>query len=186
MTLSRAGSNIHGTIRGLPEELGMTPAFGPGAGPGPIDHYGFEFYALNTTMELPVDTSSRDLEKAMNGHIVGKAKSFDRVPGLGPALKRDRDHNGKSSQRSAAKKGGCQAAAARGRYRIVRRRRSHAMVPPLFVFSCLQASNAVRIARSQSCKDLLDTSKWLVISQHVRRRGQSRCATPSSSECFRA
>jgi SAM-dependent methyltransferase len=32
--------------------------------------------------ELPMDTSSRDLEKAMNGHIAGKAKWFDSVPGL--------------------------------------------------------------------------------------------------------
>jgi len=77
-----AGFNVPGTLRALPEGLGMEPAFGPGAGPGPIDHYEFEFYALDTKMELPVDTPSRDLEKAMSGHIVGKAKWFDRAPVL--------------------------------------------------------------------------------------------------------
>jgi hypothetical protein len=77
-----AGFNVPGTVRSLPEGLGVAPAFGPGAGPGPIDHYQFEFYALDTKMELPPDTSSRNLAEAMNGHIVGKTTWYDRVPGL--------------------------------------------------------------------------------------------------------
>jgi hypothetical protein len=66
----------------LPEGLGVAPAFGPGAGPGPIDHFEFEFYALDTKLELPVDTPYLDLVKAIYGHIVGKTTWFDRVPGL--------------------------------------------------------------------------------------------------------
>ena len=77
-----AGFNLPGTVRGLPGGPGIARAFGPGAGRGQIDHFEFGFYALDTKMELPPDTSGRDLEKAMNGHIVGKAKWFDRVPGL--------------------------------------------------------------------------------------------------------
>jgi hypothetical protein len=76
-----AGFNFPGTIRSLPEGLGAEPAFGPGAGPGPIDHYMFEFYALDTRMELPVETASRDLMRAMGGHIVGKATWWDRAAG---------------------------------------------------------------------------------------------------------
>jgi hypothetical protein len=77
-----AGFNIPGTIRNLPEGLGVAPAFGPGAGLGPIDHFEFEFYALDAKMELPVDASIRDLWKTMDGHIVGKTTWFDRAPGL--------------------------------------------------------------------------------------------------------
>ena len=77
-----AGFNIPGTVQSLPEGLGAVPAFGPGAGPGPIDHYEFEFYGLDTKMELPSDTSIRDLSEAMNGHIVGKTTWFDRAPAL--------------------------------------------------------------------------------------------------------
>jgi hypothetical protein len=77
-----AGVNIPGTVRSLPEGLGVAPAFGPGVGTGPIDHYEFEFYALDTKLELPVDTPYLDLVKAIYGHIVGKTTWFDRVPGL--------------------------------------------------------------------------------------------------------
>jgi phosphatidylethanolamine-binding protein (PEBP) family uncharacterized protein len=60
----------------------MAPAFGPGAAPGPVDHYQFEFYALDTKLELPSDTSSQDLVKAIYGHLVGKTTWFDRASGL--------------------------------------------------------------------------------------------------------
>ena len=91
-TLHWSAFNIPGTAKGLPEGLGGgdlpdgtrngpgiaagrgTPSyFGPGAGPGPFHHYVFEFYALDTKLDLPANTTREDLLKAMDGHIVGKA-----------------------------------------------------------------------------------------------------------------
>ena len=97
-TLHWTAFNIPGSATGLPEGLGSgdladgtrngpgiavrsgkTPAyFGPGAGPGPIHHYVFEFYALDTKLNLPANTTREDLLKAMDGHIVGKAAWFGR------------------------------------------------------------------------------------------------------------
>ena len=90
--------NIPGTASGMPEALGSgdlpdgtrngpglgarngnPPAyFGPGAGPGPIHHYVFEFYALDTKLDLPANTTREELLKAMDGHVVGKAAWFGR------------------------------------------------------------------------------------------------------------
>lgn len=92
-TLHWTAFNIPGTAKGLPEGLGTgdlpdgtrngpglanrggNPGayFGPGAGPGPFHHYIFEFYALDTKLDLPANCSREDLMKAMDGHIVGKA-----------------------------------------------------------------------------------------------------------------
>jgi Raf kinase inhibitor-like YbhB/YbcL family protein len=91
-TLHWSAFNIPGTAKGLPEGLGTgdlpdgtrngpgiaagrgTPAyFGPGAGPGPFHHYVFEFYALDTKIDLPAKTTREDLMKAMEGHVIGKA-----------------------------------------------------------------------------------------------------------------
>ncbi len=96
-TLHWTAFNIPGTAKGLPEGLGSgdlpdgtrngpgimarrgTPGyFGPGAGPGPIHHYVFEFYALDTKLDLPANTTREDLLKAMDGHVVGKAAWFGR------------------------------------------------------------------------------------------------------------
>jgi phosphatidylethanolamine-binding protein (PEBP) family uncharacterized protein len=33
----------------------------------------FEFYALDTKIDLPATTSREDLMKAMDGHVIGKA-----------------------------------------------------------------------------------------------------------------
>lgn len=84
--------NIPAAAKGLPEGLGAgdlpdgsrngpglnartgNPSyFGPGAGPGPFHHYIFEFYALDTKLELPATTTREELLKAMEGHVVGKA-----------------------------------------------------------------------------------------------------------------
>ncbi len=97
-TLHWSAFNIPGTAKGLPEGLaagdlpdgtrngpgiaarGGNPGayFGPGAGPGPIHHYVFEFYALDTKLDLPANTTRDDLLKAMDGHVVGKAAWFGR------------------------------------------------------------------------------------------------------------
>lgn len=97
-TLHWSAFNIPGTAKGLPEGLGAgdlpdgtrngpgiaarggNPGayFGPGAGPGPIHHYLFEFYALDTKLDLPATTTREDLLKAMDGHVLGKAAYYGR------------------------------------------------------------------------------------------------------------
>ena len=91
-TLHWTAFNIPGTAKGLPAGLGEgdladgtrngpgiaagrgNPAyFGPGAGPGPFHHYVFEFYALDTKLDLPAKTTREELMKAMDGHVIGKA-----------------------------------------------------------------------------------------------------------------
>ena len=83
-TLHWTAFNIQPTAKGLPEGLGSgdlpdgtrngpgitarrgTPGFfGPGAGPGPIHHYVFEFYALDTKLDLPANTTLGDF---VEGH----------------------------------------------------------------------------------------------------------------------
>lgn len=96
-TLHWTAFNIPGTAKGLPEGLASgdladgtrngpglaarngTPSyFGPGAGAGPIHHYLFEFYALDTKLDLPANTTREDLLKAMDGHVIGKAAYYGR------------------------------------------------------------------------------------------------------------
>lgn len=92
-TLHWTAFNIPGAAKGLPEGLGTgdlpdgtrngpglaarngNPGgyFGPGAGPGPFHHYIFEFYALDTKLDLPANTTRDELLKAMDGHVIGKA-----------------------------------------------------------------------------------------------------------------
>lgn len=103
-TLHWSAFNIPGSAKGMPEGLGTgdladgtrngpgiaasrpngTPGyFGPGAGPGPFHHYVFEFYALDTKLDLPANTTRDELMKAMEGHIIGKAAyvgRFHRMP----------------------------------------------------------------------------------------------------------
>jgi Raf kinase inhibitor-like YbhB/YbcL family protein len=100
-TLHWCAFNIPGTAKGLPEGLGTgdladgtrngpgiasgrggAPGyFGPGAGPGPIHHYVFEFYALDTKLDLPANATRDELLKAMDGHVIGKAGWFGRFHG---------------------------------------------------------------------------------------------------------
>lgn len=91
-TLHWTAFNIPGTAKGLPEGLGTDDLpdgtrngpglaargghpgyFGPGAGQGPLHHYVFEFYALDTKLDLPANTTREELLKAMDGHVIGKA-----------------------------------------------------------------------------------------------------------------
>lgn len=97
-TLHWTVMNIPGTATGIPEGLasgdlpdgtrngpglgsrnGHTPSyFGPGAGPGPLHHYVFEFYALDIKLDLPANTTREEMLKAMDGHVVGKSAWFGR------------------------------------------------------------------------------------------------------------
>jgi Raf kinase inhibitor-like YbhB/YbcL family protein len=97
-TLHWTAFNIPGAAKGLPEGLGSGDLpdgtrngpglgsrggnppvyFGPGAGPGPLHHYVFEFYALDTKLDLPANTTREALLAAMDGHIVGKSAWFGR------------------------------------------------------------------------------------------------------------
>jgi Raf kinase inhibitor-like YbhB/YbcL family protein len=100
-TLHWSAFNIPGTAKGLPEGLGGgdlpdgtrngpginarggAPGsyFGPGAGPGPFHHYVFEFYALDTKIDLPGTATREQLLAAMEGHVVGKAAYVGRFHG---------------------------------------------------------------------------------------------------------
>jgi len=102
-TLHWSAFNIPGSAKGLPEGLGSgdlpdgtrngpgianrngNPGayFGPGAGAGPFHHYVFEFYALDTKLDLPANTTRDELLKAMEGHVIGKAAWFGRFPAPG-------------------------------------------------------------------------------------------------------
>jgi Raf kinase inhibitor-like YbhB/YbcL family protein len=101
-TLHWSAFNIPGTATGMPEGLGPGDLadgtrngpgimarggmpgvyFGPGAGPGPFHHYVFEFYALDTKLDLPATTTREDLLKAMDGHVIGKAAYVGRFHGM--------------------------------------------------------------------------------------------------------
>jgi Raf kinase inhibitor-like YbhB/YbcL family protein len=85
--------NIPGTSKGLPEGVAEGAELpdgsrqisasgqvyrGPGAGAnGPMHHYTFEVFALDTKIDVPNGTDAWVVRKAvmdaMNGHIVGKA-----------------------------------------------------------------------------------------------------------------
>jgi hypothetical protein len=81
--------DIPGTAKGLPEGLPMGDLpdgsrqsttnvgrgvyFGPGAGVGPFHHYVFEFYALDTKLNLPATSTRAQVLAAIDGHVVGKS-----------------------------------------------------------------------------------------------------------------
>jgi len=97
-TLHWTAFNIPGTATGIAEGLGPgdlpdgtingpgiarrggSPGayYGPGAGPGPFHHYVFEFYALDTKLDLTGAATREELLKAMDGHVIGKAAYFGR------------------------------------------------------------------------------------------------------------
>ena len=82
--------NIPGTSKGFEEGLAAGPSLpdgtvqaknlrgqnaymGPGAGAaGPMHHYTFELYALDTKLDLTADATRDDVLKAIDGHILGK------------------------------------------------------------------------------------------------------------------
>jgi Raf kinase inhibitor-like YbhB/YbcL family protein len=83
--------NIPGTSKGFEEGMAAGPSLpdgtvqaknlrgqnaymGPGAGAaGPMHHYTFELFALDTKLELTADATRDDVLKAIDGHILGKA-----------------------------------------------------------------------------------------------------------------
>ena len=103
-TLHWTAFNIPGIATGLPEGLGAgdlpdgtrngpginarggNPGsyFGPGAGPGPFHHYVWEFYALDTKLDLAATTTREELLKAMEGHVIGKAAYVGRFHAPNP------------------------------------------------------------------------------------------------------
>jgi Raf kinase inhibitor-like YbhB/YbcL family protein len=82
--------NIPGSAQGLPEGMPATAQMpdgaiqaknlrgnvgymGPGAPPaGPVHHYTFELFALDTKLDLGPDATRADVLNAMKGHILGK------------------------------------------------------------------------------------------------------------------
>lgn len=82
--------NIPASARSLDENLPKTASLPGGAKQGTTDfrrigyggpcppsgthRYFFKLYALDTTLNLPSSTTKKDLEKAMQGHILGQAE----------------------------------------------------------------------------------------------------------------
>ena len=67
------GSLTDGTVQA--KNMRNQPGYmGPGAGAaGPMHHYTFELFALDTKLDLTADATRDDVIKAMDGHILGKA-----------------------------------------------------------------------------------------------------------------
>ncbi|HXX45685.1 MAG TPA: YbhB/YbcL family Raf kinase inhibitor-like protein [Candidatus Acidoferrales bacterium] len=95
--------NIPADVTSLPEgvKAGSTIApqgnnsmrqpsyFGPCAPAGPVHHYTFELFALDTKLDLKEGASRDDVTKAMDGHVLGAAELiglFSHQPGfqMGP------------------------------------------------------------------------------------------------------
>ena len=76
--------NIPGDATSLPEGMkadstvalqgnniaGQPGFFGPCAPPGPVHHYTFELFALDTMLDLQKGASRDDVQKAMDGHVL--------------------------------------------------------------------------------------------------------------------
>jgi Raf kinase inhibitor-like YbhB/YbcL family protein len=64
-----AGDGVQGkNVRGV---NGYQPPCPPKGRPG--HHYVFEFYALDTKLDLPAGAPRADILKAMDGHVIGKS-----------------------------------------------------------------------------------------------------------------
>lgn len=64
-------------IQGLTEGsngLGENGYFGPKPPLGPAHRYFFKLYALNTVLDLPFGATKKQLEDAMEGHIIATAQ----------------------------------------------------------------------------------------------------------------
>ena len=47
---------------------------GPCPPPGPVHHYHFKLYALDTRLNLTADATAAKVEQAMNGHVLASAE----------------------------------------------------------------------------------------------------------------
>ncbi|HOO57453.1 MAG TPA: YbhB/YbcL family Raf kinase inhibitor-like protein [bacterium] len=67
------------TVASIQAKQGITSFRRPGYGgpcppPGPDHRYFFRLYAVDTATNLPPDASKAELEKAIQGHVIGKAE----------------------------------------------------------------------------------------------------------------
>jgi Raf kinase inhibitor-like YbhB/YbcL family protein len=93
--------NIPGDSTSLPEGVkadstagvqaanitGQPAYFGPCAPPGPVHHYTFELFALDSMLDLQKGASRDDVQKAMDGHVLTGTVLiglFHRTGGGGP------------------------------------------------------------------------------------------------------
>lgn len=67
------GSTPVGAIEGQNDF--KTTGYGDPCPPhGTLHHYLFELYALDTTLELPLDVTMSDIKMAMQGHVIDKTE----------------------------------------------------------------------------------------------------------------
>jgi phosphatidylethanolamine-binding protein (PEBP) family uncharacterized protein len=55
---------------GAPASTGFFP---PAPPPGFVHHYNFDLYALDIKLPLETNATRDDIQKAMEGHVIGKA-----------------------------------------------------------------------------------------------------------------
>jgi Raf kinase inhibitor-like YbhB/YbcL family protein len=83
--------NLPANVDRLPAAVPTTPSIAPGAvqgvngrgksgyqgpcpPPGPVHHYHFKLYALDTRLNLMADATAAQVEQAMNGHVLASAE----------------------------------------------------------------------------------------------------------------
>lgn len=71
--LSREPTLANGSSQGK-NDFDQIGYDGPAPPPGKPHHYIFRLYALDTKLNLPAEATREQLEKAMQGHIVGQAE----------------------------------------------------------------------------------------------------------------
>src|SRR5574337_279857 len=70
--LPKTASLPNGTKQGTTDFRRI--GYGGPCPPSGTHRYFFKLYALDTTLDLPANTTKKDLEKAMQGHILGQAE----------------------------------------------------------------------------------------------------------------
>ncbi len=70
--LPKTASLLNGTKQGTTDFRRI--GYGGPCPPSGTHRYFFKLYALDTALDLPASTTKKDLEKAMQGHILGQAE----------------------------------------------------------------------------------------------------------------
>jgi Raf kinase inhibitor-like YbhB/YbcL family protein len=70
--IDKSSSLSDGTKQGISDF--KRPGYGGPCPPGGTHRYFFKLYALDTTLDLPENTTKAQLEKAMKGHILGQTQ----------------------------------------------------------------------------------------------------------------